>query len=63
MQNGAKLADGRTVDRALYGKLRDEEVAKLPQTSHLKEAQKVLDDLVQGEFVDFLTLPAYELLE
>ncbi len=63
VQNQAKLADGRTVDAALYLKLRDEEVAKLAQSPQLKQAQKILDDLVQGEFVDFLTLPAYELLE
>jgi malate synthase len=63
VQNGAKLADGRQIDRALYEKLRDDELGKLQAVSHLKEARKILDDLVLGEFVDFLTLPAYELLE
>jgi len=63
VQNGAKLADGRQIDRALYEKLRDDELGKLQAVSHLKEARKILDDLVRGEFVDFLTLPAYELLE
>ena len=63
LQNGAKLADGRTVDRPLYEKLRDEEMAKLTPSAHLQEARKILDSLATGEFVEFLTLPAYELLE
>jgi len=63
VQNGAKLADGRLVDRALYEKLRDEELAKLPASPQLQQARRILDDLVLGVFVEFLTLPAYELLE
>ncbi len=63
VQNGAKLADGRAIDRALYEKLRDEELAKLPASPQLQQARRILDDLVLGEFVEFLTLPAYELLE
>src|SRR6266436_6775505 len=63
VQNGAKLADGRLIDRALYEKLRDEELAKLPDSPQLKQARRILDDLVLGDFVEFLTLPAYEQLE
>jgi malate synthase len=63
VQNGARLADGRPVDRALYEKLRDEEQAKLLDSAHLKQARRILDDLVLGDFVEFLTLPAYEQLE
>ena len=63
VQNGAKLADGRLVDRNLYEKLRDEELAKLPASPQLVQARRILDDLVLGVFVEFLTLPAYELLE
>ena len=63
VQNGAKLADGRRIDRALYEKLRDEELAKLPDSPQLQKARRILDDLVLGEFLEFLTLPAYELLE
>jgi malate synthase len=59
--NRAKLDDGRTIDRALYEKVRDEELARLPGTD--PRAVKLLDQLVEGEFLDFLTLPAYELLE
>ena len=58
--NGAKLDDGRTVDRGLYERIRDEELAKLPGTD--KRAVALLDRLVEGEFLDFLTLPAYDLL-
>ncbi len=63
IQNGAKLADGRPVDRPLYQKLRDEELARLTPSPQLQQAQKILDNLVLGEFVEFLTLPAYEQLE
>jgi malate synthase len=63
VQNGAKLDDGRPIDATLYGKFRDEELGKLAGVPHVDQARKILDDLVLGEFVDFLTLPAYELLE
>jgi malate synthase len=63
VQNGAKLADGRQIDRSLYEKFRDDEMGKLPGVAHLQQARKILDELVLGEFVEFLTLPAYELLE
>jgi malate synthase len=63
VQNGAKLEDGRTIDRKLYEQLRDDELGKLSGVPHLQEAQQILDGLVLGEFVEFLTLPAYERLE
>ena len=63
VQNGARLEDGRTIDRKLYEQLRDDEVGKIASLPHVKEAQQILDGLVLGEFVDFLTLPAYERLE
>ncbi|MCA1829325.1 MAG: malate synthase A [Myxococcales bacterium] len=63
VQNQAKLEDGRTIDRKLYEQLRDDEVGKISEMPHVQQAQKILDDLVLGEFVDFLTLPAYSLLE
>ena len=59
--NKAKLDDGRVFDQALYAQVRDEELAKLPGTD--PRAVKLLDQLVLGEFLDFLTLPAYALLE
>lgn len=63
VQNRAKLEDGRLIDRKLYEQLRDEELGKLPAGPRLQEARKLVDSLVLGEFVDFLTLPAYQLLE
>src|SRR5438067_1980392 len=63
VKNGAKLEDGRTIDRPLYEKFRDEEIGKLQGVSQVQSARKILDQLVLGEFVEFLTLPAYELLE
>ena len=63
VQNGAKLADGRKIDRSLYEKFRDEEIGKLQGVSQVQPARKILDQLVLGEFVEFLSLPAYELLE
>ena len=59
--NKAKLDDGRAIDKALYEKVRDEELAKLPGTD--PRAVKLLDQLALGDFLDFLTLPAYALLE
>ncbi|HUJ24605.1 MAG TPA: malate synthase A [Myxococcales bacterium] len=63
VQNGARLEDGRTIDRALYSKFRDEEIGKLPASPQLSQARDILDSLVLGDFVDFLTLPAYQMLE
>ena len=64
MHRGATLDDGRKVTRALYQTIRDDEVAKLPNDPHVGEAAKLLDGLViPEEFLEFLTLPAYRLLE
>ena len=41
----------------------DEEVASLPDAPRLDEARRVFEQVaLADEFVDFLTLPAYELL-
>ncbi len=66
IRNAAKLADGRTATADLYGKVRDEEVAKLggPQQGRLREATEILDGLVLSEeFSEFLTTPAYRYLD
>jgi malate synthase len=58
-----KLDDGRTMSESLYKSLKDEEMQKLAGLKNLDEAAKLLDSLVlQSEFGEFLTLPAYELL-
>jgi malate synthase len=63
VQNKAKLDDGRALDKALYEKFRADEAGKLVG-EHLAQAASILDKLVGGpDFPDFLTLPAYELLD
>jgi malate synthase len=65
IRHGAKLSDGRTVTRALYQDLRNEELAKLGGTSkeRYEESAELLDKLIlNDEFVEFLTIPAYDLL-
>jgi malate synthase len=63
VQNKAKLDDGRALDKALYEKFRADEAGKLAG-EHLPQAASILDKLVGGpDFPDFLTLPAYELLD
>ena len=53
---------GRT-DRDRVQAIADEEVAALPDTPRLDEARQVFEQVaLADEFVDFLTLPAYELL-
>lgn len=64
LKNKVKLSSGDSMTRALYEKVRSEEVAKLGDTSGIKKAAEILDDLVlSDEFADFLTLKAYEVLE
>jgi malate synthase len=63
--HGATLPDGRKVDHGLYRELRDQELAKLGgiHQGRLADASTILDELVLSEdFVEFLTLPAYDLL-
>jgi malate synthase len=63
--HGVTLPGGRRIDHTLYRDLRDEELAKLGgvHQGRLADASTVLDELVlKEEFVDFLTIPAYDLL-
>ncbi len=58
-----KLEDGRSMSESLYKTLKDEEMQKLSGLKNLDEAAKLLDLLVlQKEFSEFLTVPAYDLL-
>jgi malate synthase len=69
VQREAPLADGTTVGRERYLRLRAETLAALKgerggATSRLDDAAALLDQLVlDGEFTDFLTVPGYELLD
>lgn len=63
IRHGVALADGRVVTEALVRQLIDEECAGL-DIPHLPDARKVFEDVALGsDFVDFLTLPAYELID
>jgi malate synthase len=71
LHQAASLDDGRTLDQALYGQLRDEEIAKLRAATlppawkaRLEEAIVAFEELIQDtELRDFLTLTCYEFLE
>ena len=64
IHKGATLDDGRPVTIELYRSLLEEEVAKLPKTEQIDDAVKIFDRMIESETLgDFLTLPAYELLD
>src|SRR5437899_128807 len=58
------LPDGRIIDPALYLTVRRQESASLGAGGRRREAAELLDALVlASEFAEFLTLPAYRLLD
>jgi len=62
----AKLDDGRPVTKELYREFRDKELKDLTAggAGRYKEAAEVLNYLVESdEFIDFLTVKAYDYLE
>jgi malate synthase len=69
LRHNAELKDGGRMTEALYRRIRDEELQRLVRENadgeaHYRTAAKLLDELVlTDEFVDFLTLPAYEELD
>jgi malate synthase len=66
LHQGAKLDDGRAITVDLYHQLHSEELAKLggSAAARYEESAELLDKLVLSkEFVEFLTFPAYELLD
>ena len=63
IQNEAKRDDGETVTKAMYERLRDEELDKLggKDAHRYADATEILDALVlSDEFTEFLTLKAYD---
>jgi malate synthase len=69
LHHGARAEDGRTIDQAMVDKCLEEEMAKIREAvgdqrfsaGRYDEAAAMLRDLVMAkEFVEFLTLPAYE---
>jgi malate synthase len=72
IRNGAKLDDGQTVTVDLVRRLADEEIATIRAevgeerftAGHFDEALGLLQRVtLSDDFVDFLTLPAYELID
>jgi malate synthase len=69
IRHGAKLQDGRLVDRALCHKVLEEELQKLRKSvgdeayakSRFADAVAIFRDMIDApKFVEFLTLPAYD---
>ena len=62
LKHGAKLDDGRTFTADLYKEIRTRELAKLPGLG--PQVAELLDGLVlDPKFTEFLTVPAYRLLD
>ena len=62
VHRGARLEDGRPVDRTLVRRLAEEEKASIPLDT--TTAWKVFEEVaLADDFVEFLTLPAYELID
>jgi len=60
----APLDDGRALTGELFAALLDEEMAPLAAVPHIAEARALLEKLVRAEdFEEFLTIPAYPLLD
>jgi malate synthase len=66
VHRGATLADGGTVSAQMYREVRDRELASLKGGAGVPgrydEAAALLDQLVLGEYEEFLTVPGYQRL-
>ena len=60
----APLDDGRALTPELFAALLDEEMAPLAAVPRIAEARALFEDLVRAEdFEEFLTIPAYRLID
>ena len=60
----APLSDGRRFTPDLFEQLFEEEVGLLAEVPNIGEASRLFHNMiVADDFVEFLTLPAYELLD
>ena len=60
----ALLNDGRRFNRELFDVLYDEEVGLLQEVPNITDASDLFREMVvSDDFTEFLTLPAYELLD
>ena len=66
LKHNVEVQGSGTMTANVYHKVRDEVLAELrrsaPRESRLDDATRLLDELVLGEWQDFLTLPGYRLL-
>ena len=68
IRHGATLEDGRVIDKALFRRLLEEELAKIEKRlgtafrkTRFKDAARMFRDWSEApDFVAFLTLPAYD---
>jgi malate synthase len=72
LHHGAKLDDGRTVSLDLYQQMFEEEMDAIREevgkeafsNGRFPEAAKLFDEMIRkDEFTEFLTLPAYQLID
>jgi malate synthase len=67
IQHGARLSDGRPVTKELVRQVLDEEMAKLPVSEpgrRFDEAREIFEQVsLNDDFVEFLTLPAYDYID
>ena len=72
LQAGASLEDGRVIDKALYEHIKLEEIQKIKdlygadnyEKGRFPEAIRLFDELVlSDQYIDFLTNPAYQLID
>ena len=64
------LEDGRTIDAALFRQILEEELGRITASTspanvpYFERAAKLFDDISTSEdFVEFLTLPAYDMID
>ena len=68
INHGVEMEDGTTITESLVRELAGEIVSQIEvrgdsHSEHLHSARKVFEEVALGEnFVEFLTLPAYELI-
>jgi malate synthase len=64
IRNGVTLDTGATVTADLVRRLGDEELAGFADNGRFKDARELFEQVaLADEFVDFLTLPAYEMID
>jgi malate synthase len=64
VHNGVQLATGETVTAELVRQVIEEEVAGIGEIERLDDARRLFEQVALAEeFPDFLTLPAYELID